>query len=94
MFTIQASPKAGGHKTGELSSQLGEYEINSALGFQPNIADDDSKVEFSWGFDAFEEVDGEIVRHACGIWDYYGNRWSTHGPREVFEQLFPGMVTR
>ncbi len=67
-------------RTGFLPPELTVEQITEALGFAPNTEDDESKVEHSWGFTA----DGV----PCGIWDYHGNRWSTFGPQEVFDQLF------
>jgi hypothetical protein len=74
----------GSHRTGEISGYTAS-EISSILGFQPNVADDPDKVSHSWGFLA----DGR----QCGIWSYRGSEhiriFSTSGPREVFEKLFP-----
>lgn len=71
---------AGSYKTGILSSDISVEKIAEILGFPPNIYDDPDKVEHSWGF----TVDGVI----CGIWDYKGYRWSTYGPKSVFDKLF------
>jgi hypothetical protein len=76
--------KAGAHRTGALYD-INVKTITDILGFNPNVQDDPDKVEHSWGF----EVDGQY----CGIWDYkHSNEWgqfSTFGPAEVFEKLFP-----
>lgn len=74
----------GPHRTGEISGYSAD-EISSILGFEPNVADDPTKVSHSWGFLA----DGR----QCGIWSYRGSErmknFSTYGPAEVFDQLFP-----
>ena len=80
MATILPIPEPGDHRTGTLSDQLTKQQISKALGFKPNVKDDPSKVKASWGF----TYDGE----RCGIWDYYGSRWSTFGPAHVFVALF------
>ena len=74
----------GDYRTGKLSDELSPIAITEILGFEPNVDDDPDKVENSWGF----TVDG--VR--CAIWDYKGCQWSTFGPAEIFETLFPGYV--
>ena len=71
----------GKHRTGKLDRNYTDVEIAERLGFLPNVQDDPDKVKHSWGFLA----DG----YQCGIWDYEGTRWSTYGPREVFDYLFP-----
>lgn len=81
---------SGQHRQGTLNELVGDDTISNTLGFEPNHADDESKVNFSWTFDCVLEEGGEV--HTCGIWDYYERRWSTYGPREVFEALFPGKV--
>jgi hypothetical protein len=68
--------------TGNIDSGYTVADINRILGFKPNVKDDPYKVRHSWGFKA----DGK----ECGIWDYKGSRWSTYGPKAVFNQLFPG----
>lgn len=72
----------GGGKTGTLASSLTVKQINEVLGFPPNCEDDPDKVKHSWGF---KLENGE----PCGIWDYKGTKWSTSGPDNVFEYLFP-----
>jgi hypothetical protein len=85
MLKIEAYDRPGESRTGGLQNVSAD-EIEAVLGFKPNVKDDPYKVVHSWGF----KVNGV----ACGIWDYKGshhyNTWSTFGPREVFEQLFPG----
>jgi hypothetical protein len=66
-------------------SDLTAGEIAEALGFTPNVDDDDrEKVVHSWAFRA----DGA----ECAIWDYRGShrlgRFSAFGPRDVFLHLF------
>jgi hypothetical protein len=78
---------AGDCRTGGMRCSVQDIEL--VLG-PANIQDDPITVTHSWGF----EVDG--VR--CGIWDYnrsarYG-QWSTYGPQEVLEKLFPGKICR
>jgi hypothetical protein len=73
---------AGDGRTGRLSDELTPEVIAETLGFGANVSDDHDKVLYSWGF----TVDG--VR--CGIWDYKECRWSTFGPKSIFEKLFPG----
>lgn len=68
------------HKTGSLPSYLDAQTITETLGFEPGHGDED-KVTMQWDFE-FNGV-------PCSIWDYKGNRWSTFGPAEVFETLFP-----
>ena len=76
--------KVGAHRTGTLDD-INAKTISEILGFEPNVQDDPDKVVNSWGF----EVDGVF----CGIWDYKGSHkygsFSTFGPNEVFEKLFP-----
>jgi hypothetical protein len=59
--------------------------IVEVLGFEHNVQDDPDKVVNSWGF----KVDGV----QCAIWDYKGSHlhgsFSTFGPHEIFQQLFP-----
>lgn len=71
-------------RTGTLAPELAATEITAKLNIEPERGSDDGKVSLFWRFYA----DGK----PCGIWDYRGARWSTDGPREVFERLFPGMV--
>lgn len=74
----------GSHRTGTIRGYSAE-EISLILGFEPNVQDDPDKVSHSWGFLA----DGR----QCGIWSYKGSElhksFSTSGPAEVFEHLFP-----
>lgn len=78
----------GPYKTGSLTN-LTVQTICLVLGFPPNVKDDPAKVKNSWGFLA----DGSL----CGIWDYKGSEkygaFSTFGPKEVFEKLFPHNVS-
>ena len=67
-----------------LKGDVSKEQIERVLGFKPNIKDDPSKVSCSWGF----TVDGKV----CAIWDWKFSRWSCRGPREIFEELFPGKV--
>lgn len=78
---IEAHDQAGPCRTGSISSRYNLADISRILGFKPNVKDDPDRVRYSWGFKA----DGKV----CGIWDYRGNRWSTYGPQEVFDKLFP-----
>ena len=71
------------HKTGSLDPSLRVADINRILGFEGEVGDPD-KVTNEWLF----TVDGV----PCGVWDYYGTRWSTFGPRHVLAKVFPGMV--
>ena len=73
--------EVGPHRTGSINPNYTVEDINRILGFAPNVQDDPDKVENSWGF----TVNGV----QCGIWDYKGARWSTFGPKEVFNKLFP-----
>lgn len=77
---IKPVDRCGSFRMGTLNGALTVTDINNVLGFEPNIDDDPSKVKYSWGF----EADGVH----CGIWDYKGVRWSTYGPKEIFEKLF------
>lgn len=90
---IEPLDRAGSYRQGGLTQKLDEYEIQAALGFAPNIREDDEIVKHSWGFEAQIEEDGKIATYTCGIWDYNGCRWSTYGPCWIFDQLFPGKVT-
>ena len=75
-----------GGRTGRLSSRLTVAEIAERLGFQPNREPDlHGKSTAQWSF--------EVAGAQCGIWDYCGARWSTHGPAWVFDGLFSGRVT-
>lgn len=73
----------GSHKTGSLAYDLLVSQIVDVLKFKSS-AGDPYKVTHEWNF----TVDGVY----CSIWDYKGTRWSTYGPREIFEKLFPGYV--
>ena len=77
----------GTHRTGSLSAGLTEEQICSALGFDA-LPGEGYKVTREWYFSA--QLDGKWFK--CGIWDYKGSRWSTYGPREIFDRLFPGLV--
>ena len=68
------------HKTGSLPSSYSVKDINKALGFSPNVKDDEYKVKYSWGF----TVDGV----ECAIWDYRGARWSVWDPSKVLSKVF------
>lgn len=70
----------GWHRTGGLSATLSVGDIVRAVGFSPNVSDDESKVRHSWAL----EVDG----HKVGIWDYKGARWSVYDPDGVIGLLF------
>lgn len=74
----------GSHRTGSIEGYSAS-EISKILGFKPNIEDDPDKVSHSWGFLA--------NGRQCGIWSYRGSDrvkiFSTYGPTEVFEELFP-----
>jgi len=76
--------KPGDYRTGAIVGYT-VAEISAILGFKPNVLDDPDKVKYSWGF----AVDGVF----CGIWDYKGSYksryYSTFGPDEVFQKLFP-----
>lgn len=82
-MNIEPCNTPGNHRTGSLVN-ITKADIEHILGFAPNVLDDPSKVQHSWGF----TVDG--VR--CGIWDWKGSwrrrEWSTWGPSEVLSQLF------
>jgi hypothetical protein len=83
-MNIIAIPSPGPCRTGEIKGYTAT-QISRILGFTPNVDDDPDKVSHSWGFLA----DGR----QCGIWSYRGSEhvriFSTYGPREVFDQLFP-----
>jgi len=72
-------------RTGSLVG-LNKQDIVRALGFEPNIVDDEDKVVNSWGF----TVDGKD----CAIWDFKGShqlnppRWSIYDPASVLDKLF------
>lgn len=66
-------------KTGELPSFISPLHISAVLGFEPRQCDD-GKATMEWVFTA--------GAYECAIWDYYDNRWSTHGPQEIFDELF------
>lgn len=80
---IKPIKKAGSHRTGTLTN-ISVEDINTILGFAPNVQDDPYKVKHSWGF--------KVGKHECGIWDYKGSeKWgefSTYGPDTVFDKLF------
>jgi len=78
---IVAVDETGDHRTGSLPSTLSVKDIKARLGFAANCDDDESKVKYSWGF----TVNGK----RCGIWDYYGNRWSVYDPHNVLHLVFP-----
>jgi hypothetical protein len=82
--TIQQFDISGSHRTGRLAHYMSADEITATLGFGPSKDDDPHKVTKYWGFKA----DGI----ECAIWDYKGVRWSTYGPKEIFDRLFPGNV--
>lgn len=97
-MNIRPIHELGDHRTGTLDSNLTANDIAMVLGFPPNCTDidDGDKVENSWGFEAAipSIKRGKSKWTLCGIWDYKGCRWSTFGPPEVFEQLFPGCYSR
>lgn len=76
---------AGTHRTGGLTG-VSHSDISKVLGFNSNVDDDPYKVKYSWGF--------TYKGHQCAIWDYKGSYrtldFSTYGPQEVFDELFPG----
>jgi len=81
---IKPINKAGAHRTGNITGYT-KNEIDKILGFKPNVVDDPDKVKYSWGF--------TINGVECAIWDYKGSwqcrSYSTFGPSEFFEVLFP-----
>jgi hypothetical protein len=83
-MTILPVTIPGPHRTGEIVGYT-VAEINQILGFRPNVDDDPDKVCYSWGFLA----DGI----QCGVWSYRNSHrigcFSTSGPAEVFDNLFP-----
>jgi hypothetical protein len=72
------------YRTGTISGYT-KTEIDTILGFKSNVDDDHDKVKYSWGF--------TINGVECAIWDYKGSYrsriYSTFGPNEFFEALFP-----
>jgi hypothetical protein len=80
---VKVSPidRSGDSLSYNLSSGLSPEDISKRLGFKPNVKDDPSKVEYSWGF----TVNGK----RCGIWDYCGSRWSVYDPQRVLHLVFP-----
>jgi len=107
---IKPTRKTGPCRTGSLDSKLTIKEITAVLGFPPNCSDidDPDKVKNSWGFTVESITNGikiplprgtkvkigKKTEVLCGIWDYKGCRWSTYGPTEILEQLFPGRCSR
>lgn len=89
-YTVTPEQVNGSHRMFGLSSSLTKDDIEKVLGFKPNIDDDPDKVTSSWGF-RVKFSDGDHDRGA--IWDYKGSRWSAFGDRDIFDILFPGMVT-
>ena len=81
--TITPNNQIMSYKQGSLIN-LTKAQIQRALGFAPNVQDDEDKVAYSWGFD----VDG----NPCAIWDYKGshrfNRWSYYDPAGVLPAIF------
>jgi hypothetical protein len=71
----------GSYKNGKLDASISVKEINKRLGFDSQVGDP-SKVKHEWHFMA--------KGHQCGVWDYYNVRWSTFGPAEIWNELFPG----
>ena len=70
-------------KQGTLPDFLTREAITARLGVEPREYNDDEtdgKVTLEWSFN----VDGR----PCGIWDYYGRRWSTFGPDSILARLF------
>ena len=80
---IEPTQLSGSHRTGTLTKYTKE-QIESILGFAPNVEDDPDKVVNSWAF----TIDG----YKCAIWDYKGSHhydiWSVYDPHNVLEQLF------
>ena len=72
------------HRTGGLEG-LSKEDIESVLGFAPNVEDDPDKVVNSWRC----HVDGAPL----AIWDYkgshYDKRWSVYDPKHVVSDIFP-----
>jgi hypothetical protein len=83
-MNIMPISAVGPYRTGSIKGYSAK-KISEILGFEPNVQDDPDKVSHSWGFLA----DGR----QCGIWSYKGSEmaliFSTYGPQEVFDQLFP-----
>ena len=73
------------HKQWSLDPSLTKAQITKILGVQPDSGGD-GKVKANWDFYANGAP--------CGIWDYYGAKWSAYGPREVFEALGMAVVSR
>lgn len=71
------------YKTGSMDADVPVELINRLLGFESQIGDP-AKVQHEWLF----TVDGK----PCGIWDYYGTRWSIYDPHHVLYRVFPGKV--
>lgn len=70
-----------GGRSGGISSAVSISDINGRLGFRAQHGkSSDGKSTRTWTF----SVDG----NECAIWDYKGHRWSTSGPKWVFEALF------
>jgi len=71
------------YRTGTLSNYTTE-QIESILGFAPNVEDDPDKVVNSWRF----SVNG----YDAAIWDYYGSHhlkiWSIYDPHNILGHLF------
>ena len=72
-------------------SPITAAEISAAVGFEPNVTDDDDlhKVTTSWAF----EVDGAV----CAVWDYRNSAWirvfSAFGPRDALVKVFGDKVS-
>ena len=95
---IKPIRKPASCRQGTLDHDLTINHITAVLGFPPNCSDldDPDKVKNSWGFQVqIPSIKrGKSKWAQCGIWDYKGDRWSTCGPAEIFEQLFPGRYSR
>ncbi len=71
--------QAGGFSQ-HLSPQLTKEQITERLGFASIGVSGDGKCTEQWHF----TVDGK----PAAIWDYYGRRWTSSGPRALFVALF------
>ncbi len=80
---------AGSHLSLRLHS-LTKEQIESVLGFAPNVQDDGDKVTASWGF----KPETPFYSWTCGIWDYKGSAeyggWSFYGELWIADFLFHG----
>jgi hypothetical protein len=85
-MTWLITPYMPGHRQLYLLDSITPEQITALVG-PPKGPSSDGKCKYRWEFFAQTWTDGNQYVTPCAIWDYYDRRWSSFGPREVFQQL-------